>query len=246
MKSTPPPLEWIISKIQNEPSPLVAFDIDSTLFCVSSRSQAILRSLALDAEFANQYGQAARVLGTIEVRPSDWGIREALSRTRIAAQPELIEKIRRFWRTHFFSNSYLHHDVIYAGAAAYVRAVEATGARVIYLTGRSGPNMREGTLEQLKLHGFPLSSSANLIMKPTEKGSDETFKAVQLESLEPQYSFCALIENEPVILTEIEARLPLVKFVHMRSTHSGRGQASKYWKWIDPSAFQEWSSRFES
>ncbi len=58
----------------------VVFDLDSTLFCVSPRTESILRRLAGEAEFRAEFADAAAILKDVTVLPSDWGVKSVLER----------------------------------------------------------------------------------------------------------------------------------------------------------------------
>lgn len=207
----------------------VVFDLDSTLFSVSPRTEAILRALAADPQFATDFALEAEVLRDIEVRPTDWGVRQALERRTgprpTGAIPPVFLRVRDFWRENFFSNAYLDHDTIYPSADEYVRRLRSLGAEIFYLTGRGERAMREGTLRGLAKHGFPLVSESHLIMKPSDVVTDESFKAVVLKDLQPRFDHVWLFENEPLIIEHVRRDVPLVKIVFMDSVHAGRAEA---------------------
>lgn len=201
----------------------VIFDLDSTLFNVSPRTQTILRRLGRDPAFMEKFAREAEILRDVEVLPTDWGVREVLSRTSIQPSLELFESIRLYWRTHFFSSHDLHEDHIYPSANEYVRHLESLGARILYLTGRWENEMREGTVAALKAWGFPYGGDEVLLMKPSEVETDEGFKAGVLKELAKKFDHIWFFENEPVIINEIRGLLPQVKIVFVNSTHSRKG-----------------------
>lgn len=200
----------------------VIFDLDSTLFCVSPRTQAILRSLGEDAEFSGANGELSALLRGIEVLPSDWGIRSALERHRPSAPIEVFHRVRDYWRKHFFGNAYLDHDIVYPSAVEYVRHLAGLGAEILYLTGRNSGSMHEGTIRVLRHWGFPLDDESSLHMKPSDVQTDEGFKAERLAELLPVYNHIWFFENEPLIIEQVRARLPSVRIVFVQTVHSGR------------------------
>lgn len=200
----------------------VIFDLDSTLFCVSPRTQAILRTLAADVEFQNAFAGAAEILREIEVQPTDWGIRSVLERHKMEGSLELWLRVRGFWRENFFANGFLHHDQIYPGANAYVRHLCDLGARILYLTGRNSALMREGSVRMLRHWNFPLASESDLYMKPDDAEADETFKVKALVEIVKEHEFLWFFENEPVIIEQVRAQLPSIRIVFMNSVHAGR------------------------
>ena len=98
----------------------VIFDLDSTLFCVSPRTRAILRRLGSEPEFQRKYPAEAEVMRTIDVHPTDWGVRAVLERENILPSLEFFLEIRGYWKHHFFSSEFLEHDEIYPSANEYV------------------------------------------------------------------------------------------------------------------------------
>jgi hypothetical protein len=205
----------------------VVFDLDSTLFCVSPRSQLILRELAADPEFAKLHSAEAEVLKSIEVRAEDWGIRSALMRTQMPVEIEVLNKIRLYWRERFFSSRHLDADLLYPSALEYVQHLKSLGADILYLTGRATGTMREGTLRNLHQRGFPLESEDKLLMKPSDVEADESFKATVLKDLVLKYDHVWFFENEPLIIELVRAQVPQVKMVFVDSVHAGRALPPK-------------------
>lgn len=203
------------------------FDIDSTLFCVSPRHQAILRDLATTEEFQKNYPEAARMLREVQVDPSDWGVKATIERLKIQVDDKLIDTIRKHWREGFFSNEYLHHDEMYPSASEYVRHLQSLGADILYLTGRWKKQMQAGTLEALRKWNFPLAQSEDLIMKPNEVQADEGFKVLALKEIIHEFDHIWFFENEPVIIDLVRQELPQVQIVFVDTVHSGQNQAPK-------------------
>jgi FMN phosphatase YigB (HAD superfamily) len=212
-----------VRSVAREGNVAAIFDLDSTLFCVSPRTQHILRLLAEQSDFSEQYKEESAILRDLEVLPTDWGVRTVLTRTGMAATPELIRHVRAFWGRHFFSNDHLDKDVIYPAANEYVRHLHGLGARILYLTGRSDQNMRAGTLRALKKWGFPLDADDDLYMKPIDVEKDEAFKAEVLLRLESRFQHIWFFENEPVIIAQVRRLTPMIHIVFVNSTHSGKG-----------------------
>jgi hypothetical protein len=198
----------------------VIFDLDSTLFCVSPRSQHILRQLGGDPGFSQQFTSAAEILRNIEVLPNDYSVRDILARTPIEHTQELAEHIRAYWRKHFFSSIYLDKDSLYPSANEYVSHLHGLGAEIVYLTGRPLATMREGTVRMLYNHAFPLYDESKLFMKPDDLQTDEKFKVTVLKDLVHDYDHIWFFENEPVIIEDIRLHVPQVHIVFVNSAHS--------------------------
>ena len=109
---------------------LVLFDLDSTLFCVSHRTQKILRDFADQKEHQNQFPKECLQLSQIETTQADWGIRQALDRAGIRSTASFFFELRKYWTQHFFSNHYLYVDQPYEGAVDYVHRVKKGGHQI--------------------------------------------------------------------------------------------------------------------
>lgn len=203
------------------------FDLDSTLFCVSPRTRAILHQLANDPIFQSQFETEAKLLAQAQVHPTDWGIKSVLLRHTPNAPLEFFRRVRDYWRSHFFSSHFLHEDIIYPFADEYVRHLAELGADVFYLTGRPESAMRDGTLKALARWGFPLVDPSRLRMKPDNIEADEHFKTLALKELAHKYAHICFFENEPVIIHEVRAALPFVRIVFVDSVHSGKATPPK-------------------
>lgn len=218
------PLKEVSEHVRNHTGVAVIFDLDSTLFSVSPRTQAILRQLGADPAFRARFEAQADILKDVEVLPTDWGVRQALARTPIMGEIELFETIRDYWREHFFASPHLEHDDIYPAANEHVRHLEELGAEILYLTGRSEARMREGTEAALKRWDFPYRDPAHLMMKPSDVETDEGFKTIRLRELAPRYEHIWFFENEPIIIHEVRQALPQIRIVFMNSVHAGRAE----------------------
>ena len=198
---------------------LAVFDLDSTLFNVSTRSQKILH------EFAETHGHGS-LLG-IEVLPQDWGIKEALFRAgyTIEKDIELLKLIRDFWSERFFTNEYLHYDVPYVGAITFVQEMAKAGCEIQYLTGRDYARMQKGSLEVLKKWGFPLAQDSDLHMKPEKNQDDELFKLEWFKQLDMSvYNKIYFFENEPININAVLGLNTDVHMVYLDTTHSRKQQ----------------------
>ena len=198
------------------------FDLDSTLFCVSPRSEAILHELATENWFIEKFSEAATTLATVKIEPTEYGIKAAIMRARLNPTPELIDTIRKYWRERFFSNSHMRHDLVYPGAQEFVKRVHDAGADVYYLTGRNEGLMREGTHQNLKQEKFPDLPFERVLMKPSDHDSDENFKEMRLREMSSRYECIWFFENEPVIIHQVRKALPNIRIVFIDSAHSGK------------------------
>lgn len=205
---------------------LVIFDLDSTLFCVSYRTQQILRDFARQESVQREQPELARALAEIITTPRDWGIRQAVNRTGIEVSVENFKKMRDFWAHRFFSSDYLYLDQPYAGAVEFVNKVAESGARLLYLTARDIDRMWNGTVKSLAACGFPApSEKVKLCLKPDQRLSDAEFKAQIISELCPREEEIWYFENEPVIIQDVQKICDKVNIVFVDSVHSGRAES---------------------
>lgn len=221
-----PNAKQILSEIytRKDQKTVSVFDLDSTLYNVSTRTQKILVDFSNDANVGLKYSAHKERLKTIQVLPSDWGIRESLIRAGLEAPLDFFEELRNYWRRHFFSNEYLKHDIPYEGAVEYVAAIREAGVPVMYLTGRDRPDMFRGTVESLAACGFPLEDEAkHLFMKPAKGfAEDEDYKVQILGQIAREYDHVYFFENEPVIINKVLKSNLKVNIIFMDTVHSRR------------------------
>lgn len=214
-------LEKILTDLAQNSRNLCVFDLDSTLFNVSPRTQKILH------EFADLYHQD---LKAIEIEVSDWGLKEPLIRHGYSLEhhTEIHENLRDFWVDRFFSNSYVHYDVPYTGAVSFVQKLSTESKNTIYyLTGRDVHRMEKGTYDVLKKWGFPVFENS-VQLKPHRSMEDHLFKRdwiLDLQNKNPE-STIYLFENEPVNINFIGQTTQNIKIVFLDTTHSRKEQVS--------------------
>lgn len=199
--------------------PAVLFDLDGTLFENTPRTQRILLAYALavgDEEFR-------RSVDTVPAACYRYKIGETLDRLGVnGARREAIEQ---FWQRHFFSDRFLRFDEPLAGAAAYVRALHAAGAHIIYLSGRDVPNMLVGTIEGLAIHGFPVGQfGVELVLKPDPAMDDRVFKAAASRAIGERRQVVAVFDNEPAHLKELLTAMPGAIGVLVESLRAGEDE----------------------
>lgn len=200
----------------------VVFDIDSTLFDVSHRICEILRDFAKLPEVLLKYPKEAETLSKLVPDIDDFGVKRTLARHGFVwPSHDFAFQIVSFWKTHFFANTYLHHDKPYMGAKEFVCALFNAGADISYLTGRDVPRMWNGTLESLKQCGFPLDNDhANLVLKPNSDITDVEFKRNYFKQLGGASNPIWFFENEPANIHEVMEHCPHVKIIFVNTVHS--------------------------
>lgn len=212
----------------NNQKSLAVFDLDSTLFDVSPRLQQILLDFANNPDNERRFPESTKILKTIRMQRSDWGIRQALIRAGLDQHStDFHHAVRTHWMESFFSGHYLQFDQPFAGATEFVNQAATLGADVVYLSGRDRPNMESGTRDVLKKWGFPLegTSRGQLALKPQKGMDDAEFKRDWfLELAEEAYQKIWFFENEPLNVNLIRQHLPAIEIVFFESTHAGKAE----------------------
>lgn len=198
------------------------FDLDSTLICVRGRTQAILRSAPDYPPLRQVCAGQVELFRTIEVYPTDYGLKHILARTGIRLSSSCYYDLSGYWSHCFFSNEFLKYDKLYEGVSSYLSLLEKTEVEIIYLTGRSQKFMGEGTYKQLNQWNLPLKKKEFLIMKQNNFTEDAVYKAKCLENLSRQYKKIWFFENEPTTINFIDQHLPEIHLIFVDSVHSGR------------------------
>lgn len=195
------------------------FDLDSTLFNVSPRTEKILH------EYAEQ--QNLSDLLAVRVGPNDWGIGEALLRHGYSTEQahDTFEDLKKFWRERFFSNDYLRYDIPSAGAVHFVHSLYKNKVEIHYLTGRDVHRMGVGTKATLLKWLFPLDDDRFLHLKPHRSIDDHEYKVnwvLDFQKNNPQ-KHIYFFENEPVNINRIfnsAAARETISLVHITTTHA--------------------------
>lgn len=222
-------LSQILVEIQkyqeNSKKVLVVFDLDSTLFNVSPRTERILKDFAEVPLNQIRFPKEIQLLKNIKTQHTDWGITDSLTRLNLTENAEFLEAVQAYWQRHFFSNHYLQFDSLYEGALEYVRDLDQLGVEIIYLTGRDVERMGSGTFQILHDWGFPMHHRARLELKPHRSMNDAQFKTDFVIAADKQgYDKIYFFENEPVNLVHLKENGPHVEMIFFDSTHSGKAE----------------------
>lgn len=140
------------------------YDLDRTLFSPMPRTATILRNF-LENPLLSEWLLRHRIALMVGLRnaleagtlPSD--LPEAWR--AIGGQDAVPDELRRYWRSRFYSDTYLVCDTVIPGAREFVWDMKLAGLSPIYVTGRHersnkiGTSMVAGTQLQLDWHVFP-------------------------------------------------------------------------------------------
>jgi hypothetical protein len=197
-----------------------AFDLDSTLFDNRPRQQVILR------EFGASKADPRLATHALSCWTSGWDMRSAMVAAGLSgAEADALQaEGRAFWGERFFTSEYAPHDVEIPGAVAFVQALAATGATIVYVTGRYEP-MRPGTLVALAQCRFPVPTAdgrVTLLMKPDAVENDDAFKERMHAEVRARGELVAAFDNEPSHANGYRRSFPGATVVHLATDHSGR------------------------
>lgn len=70
-----------------------------------------------------------------------------------------------FWHARYHEESWLHHDAPFTGAPEFLRQLVHDGYSLVYLSGRDGPTMGQGTRTWMLRHGLPLQPDATVLFR---------------------------------------------------------------------------------
>ncbi|MBS1983853.1 MAG: HAD family hydrolase [Bdellovibrionales bacterium] len=220
--------------------PVWVFDLDSTLFCVSTRIRAIfleflrhhpapLRMAHFVYERLHPGKQQYSIERSFQEILRDW---DAARAQELGTQ--LWHEFESFWSQRFFSSRFMHWDQPYTEAPEFVRQVMRDGFEVVYLTGRDYARNIQGTREALRHGGFPLGEQTHLMLKPTKEEPDVAFKARACSVLRSRFDVAVFIDNEPENLVAAARELPQAEIVLFHSVMSDRIPQEDYLKHLGP------------
>jgi len=195
---------------------LWVLDIDSTLVLTHKRNEAILHRFA--AEFAGTHPEFCKKLAQTECLALEYGYGKALERAGIA-QDVATQPLAVYWRKHFFSNEFLHYDIVHGQAVEFVAALRKKNWTFVYLTGRPKPLMFEGTLRVLREFGFDVREE-DLYLKPRPEDKDELYKSAQITEFKKSFQNILFFDNEPKVLNQVDRDHPEIPMIFMDTCHS--------------------------
>ena len=191
-------LQRIVSRCKgarNEQTPVVVFDLDGTLMDNRPRTLAILRELAEELR-AEQHGSADR-LAKAEADQLAYLLGDSMRQIGIE-HPELVTRAEGYWKSRFFTDDYLKHDVAVEGSVELAKACYEAGAVLVYFTGRDLPLMGIGSFQSIRDLGFPIGVvGTELVCKPDAAIPDETFKRAEGPKIARVGRVVAAFDNEP-------------------------------------------------
>ncbi|MBT4762275.1 MAG: hypothetical protein HOO06_11295 [Bdellovibrionaceae bacterium] len=227
-----PELFQLISKTAPKDT-LVVLDLDSTLFNVGARTQALAVDFANNSSNQFKFPEECELLKNIQVNARHWGIAEPIAELKIRSEILFFDAVITHWQKYFFSNKFLKHDILSKGSQNFISSLLNRGNTIHYLTGRDTVRMGEGTVESLKLNKLPLDSTHKLFMKPIKGINDVEHKREQIKEFAKSFSNIWMIDNEPTILLDLEKTCPDVNLVFMNTVHSKKAESPLHMYTLD-------------
>ena len=181
--------------VEGQPTPVVVFDLDGTLMDNRPRTLAILKELA--QELSGEAHSSADRIAAAEAEELAYLLGDSMKKLGIE-HPDLVARAETFWKSRFFSDHYLQHDIAIAGSVEFAKACYEAGACLVYFTGRDLPLMGIGSFQSLRDLGFPIGIvGTELVCKPDAKIPDEIFKRTEGPKLKRVGRVVAAFDNEP-------------------------------------------------
>ncbi len=199
---------------------VAVFDLDSTVFDNRPRQARIVR----------EYGAAH---GLPELQhcqawhfTTGWDLKGAAMACGVSENDYAAHQkpLKSFWSQRFFTSDYCIDDVEIVGAPRFLNALRATGAQLVYLTGRH-EEMRPGSVASMRRCGMPVPTddgSTRLMMKPSLHESDDAYKRVAHAKLHELGRVIAAFDNEPTHVNDYATNFPEALAIHLATDHSGR------------------------
>lgn len=204
---------------------IAIFDLDGTLFDVTPRTMEIVRQFSANSEHQAAFTEHHVVLKGLQREDYAYSLEKTLLQKGIDHQhpsnEAFFKQLLRFWRKHFFSDPYLQYDHAYPGAVDFVNALHALDIEIIYLSGRSDHNMKLGTIESLRHHGFPISCEQySFYLKPRHIEDDLEFKVSSFAEIAKQGEIVFSIDNEPRNVNAFANHFHNALHIHFNTLHA--------------------------
>jgi hypothetical protein len=210
-------LDRVLARVRHVGARAVCvLDVDGCLMDTRHRQLHILRCWA---EATGRY--AVSKVGVEHFVDRD------LARTLVyAGVPEAeatawFRELRAFWAERFFDDEHVAYDAPFPGAARFLAEVAATGATLVYLTGRN-TSMRPAGERSFRQAGFPLGKNAYFLDKPDPRTEDHLHKVAYFDAIAAVGEVALTMDNEPLNINLLADRFPDALNVWLASDRSDR------------------------
>lgn len=185
--------------IKSDRNTVFFIDLDSTLFDVSPRNQAIVRAFSAEPAYA-QFPQIKKLTNCV-CYPGEYGYNNSLHRVGVD-NANLLDFLKAYWKTHFFTDRFLKHDKVYAGAIDFIDSLAKHNSPFYFLSGRHHDEMINGTKNSLKSNGIIISDE-KILLKKNPLQADGEFKKDKVFSFNHSFKKFVFIDNEPVVINAV-------------------------------------------
>lgn len=212
-------LPHILKQVRKSEKPVVLFDIDDTLTDTRDRTLSILQEFISEPEIIEEYSSEVDTMKDLSLKSVFFEVEDTFDFLKIN-NPEFRKTAKEYWLKRFFSNEYVSIDREIPGAKDYLNELQSEGAKIVYLTGRDEPRMKQGTIAGLRRNGFPLDSHTRLLMKPNKELPDLEYKKKAFEEVAAMGEVIAVFENEPANINAMHAYFTHATAVFVDTQHS--------------------------
>lgn len=201
-------------------TPLVVLDLDATLFDNRPRIIKILKD-TIREDGMDLPDDVIAAVNSIDYQRMVYRVKDTLKNHGVSDK-KILNYFFDGWFKRFFTDRYVVEDIPTAGAVEFSHMLRDKGITLVYLTGRDTPNMRTGTIQGLKNHGFPVPNEENvfLITKPSFEDSDLEFKKKAQEKINAMGSVIGVFDNEPGPLNALARYFSDALIVFLDTMHS--------------------------
>ena len=231
-------LKQLLKQTQDPNNVIAVFDIDSTLFDVSPRTQKILDWFSEHPEMVEEFKEECEHMKNVKMDYFDWGFEDAFERHYHTFSKPFFTALEKFWREHFFHGKNFVHDLPYKGAIEFVQSLDKKEVSIYYLTARK-EDSHQYTEDILQSWNFPYQKGRLYSKKINHKVSDAVYKSEVIKALKTSGKEVWLFENDPKNLLQVEKDSPEVKLIFIDTTHSRTHTPRKEWFRVTPPHFFE-------
>ena len=218
-------LKSILKEASQADSGLAIFDLDSTLIDVRHRILRIFKDFVNLEKTKKLFPKAFDVISnTSSLDPNRYFIEDHMRDLNLEDLDGglFLMELLEFWKQCFFSNNYLKYDLPYPGALDFVKKMKSYPIKIVYLTGRDKPRMKEGTYNSLLNIGFPVGDDTQLILKPHKSMDDALYKKEVIFEFDKKHQPIWFFENEPFVVNPIFKEALHINVIFFDSNHSQR------------------------
>lgn len=204
--------------VSEKHTPVVVFDLDSTLFNNGPRNRAIIEEFAETVK--DKHPDFYKAVKAMKDEHLAYSLDDTLKNIGVNDE-KVLKELKKVWYDKFFTDKYVVLDQAYDGAADYVNKLHKAGAKIVYLTGRDTPDMEKGTIQSLKDSKFPIGDTNSILLtKPEKKIKDDEYKRTASADILKMGKVIASFDNEPKNVNLFKETFPGAIIVFVETNHS--------------------------